>query len=101
MFVLGFKSVEELYPSPPLGVDSADTSQLPKEMNPARQYYRYTSVPIKARLSGLRNAHPHSLHADPDRGIQHTGTCILKIRIWISGLKISYSKKTLWHLWFL
>jgi hypothetical protein len=28
--VLGFKSVEELYPSPPLGVDSADTRQLPK-----------------------------------------------------------------------
>ncbi len=32
-FVLGFKSVEELYPSSPLGVDSADTSQLPKEKN--------------------------------------------------------------------
>jgi hypothetical protein len=31
--VLGFQSVEELYPSPPLGVDSADTSQLPKEKN--------------------------------------------------------------------
>jgi hypothetical protein len=30
-FVVGFKSVEELYPSSPLGVDSADTSQLPKE----------------------------------------------------------------------
>jgi hypothetical protein len=29
----GFKSVEELYPSPPLEVDSADTSQLPKEKN--------------------------------------------------------------------
>jgi hypothetical protein len=28
--VLGFKSVEELYPSPPLGVDSADTRQLPR-----------------------------------------------------------------------
>jgi len=26
-------SVEEFYPSPPLGVDSADTSQLPKEKN--------------------------------------------------------------------
>jgi hypothetical protein len=26
VIVLGFKSVEELYPSPPLGVDSADTS---------------------------------------------------------------------------
>ncbi len=33
MNVIGFKSVEELYPSPPLGVDSADTSQLPKEKN--------------------------------------------------------------------
>ncbi len=31
VIVLGFQSVEELYPSPPLGVDSADTSQLPKE----------------------------------------------------------------------
>jgi hypothetical protein len=31
--VLGFKSVEELYPSPPLGVDSPDTSQQPKEKN--------------------------------------------------------------------
>jgi hypothetical protein len=29
----GFKSVEELYPFPPLGVDSADISQLPKEKN--------------------------------------------------------------------
>ncbi len=48
VIVLGFKSVEELYPSPPLGVDSADTSQLPKKKksawripilpnNPARQ----------------------------------------------------------------
>ncbi len=42
-FVIGFKSVEELYPSSPLRVDSADTSQLPKEKipilpnNPARQ----------------------------------------------------------------
>jgi hypothetical protein len=33
VIVLGFKSVEELYPSPPLGVDNADTSQLPKEKN--------------------------------------------------------------------
>jgi hypothetical protein len=31
VIVLGFKSVKELYPSPPLGVDSANTSQLPKE----------------------------------------------------------------------
>jgi hypothetical protein len=33
VIVLGFQTVEELYPSPPLGVDSADTSQLPKEKN--------------------------------------------------------------------
>ncbi len=31
--VSGLKSVEELYPSPPLGDDSADTSQLLKEKN--------------------------------------------------------------------
>ncbi len=31
--VIGLKSAEEFYPSPPLGVDSADTSQLPKENN--------------------------------------------------------------------
>ncbi len=31
--VLGFKSVEELYPSPLLKVDSADNSQLSKEIN--------------------------------------------------------------------
>jgi hypothetical protein len=36
--VLGLKSVEELYPSPPLGVDSAETSQLPKEKNLHRQF---------------------------------------------------------------
>ncbi len=33
VIVLGLKSAEELYPSPPLEVDSADTSQLPKEKN--------------------------------------------------------------------
>jgi hypothetical protein len=37
VIVLGFNSVEELYPSPPMGVDSADTSQhaqyKPKEKN--------------------------------------------------------------------
>ncbi len=33
VIVLGFNSVEGLYPSPPLGVDSADPSQLPKEKN--------------------------------------------------------------------
>ncbi len=63
--VLGFKSVEELYPSPPLEVYSADTNQLPKEKefewkipiipnNPARQKYRYTSVPIEATSMGRR-----------------------------------------------
>jgi hypothetical protein len=31
--VFRFKSIEELYPFPPLGVDSADTGQLPKEKN--------------------------------------------------------------------
>ncbi len=35
---IGFKSVEELYPSPPLGVDSADTSQLTKEKNVYGQF---------------------------------------------------------------
>jgi hypothetical protein len=42
VIVLGFKSVEELYPSPSLGVDSADTSQLPmpkeKNLNGQFQY---------------------------------------------------------------
>ncbi len=48
-------SVEELYPSPPLGVDSVDTSQLPMEKNLHGQFQyfqitqpgssRYTSVP--------------------------------------------------------
>jgi hypothetical protein len=33
MSAIGFKSVEELYPSPPLRVDSADTSRLPQEKN--------------------------------------------------------------------
>ncbi len=33
VILLGFKSVEELYPFPPLGVNSADTSQLPKVKN--------------------------------------------------------------------
>jgi hypothetical protein len=31
--LLGIKSLEELYPSPPLGVCIEDTSQLPKEKN--------------------------------------------------------------------
>ncbi len=33
VIALGFKSVEEMYTSPPLEVDSADTSQLPNEKN--------------------------------------------------------------------
>jgi hypothetical protein len=61
--VIGFKSVEEFYPSLPLGVDSADTCQLPKEKNfhGQFQYYkitqpgsstRYTCIPIEA--AGLK-----------------------------------------------
>ncbi len=37
-FVIGFKSVDELYPSSPYGVDSADTSQLLKEKNLIGQF---------------------------------------------------------------
>jgi hypothetical protein len=37
-FVIGFKSVEEFYPSSPLVVDSVDTSQLPKEKNLHEQF---------------------------------------------------------------
>jgi hypothetical protein len=42
--VIGFKLGEEFYPSLPLGVDSADTSQLPKEKNfhGQFQYYQIT-----------------------------------------------------------
>jgi hypothetical protein len=36
--VLGLRSVEELQPSPLLGVDSADTNQLPKEKDLHRQF---------------------------------------------------------------
>ena len=39
VIVLGFKSVEELYRSPPLGVDSADNSQLPREKNLYGQFH--------------------------------------------------------------
>jgi hypothetical protein len=48
VIVLGFKSVEELYPSPPLGVDNADTSQLPKEKNfhGQFQYFQITLTPL-------------------------------------------------------
>jgi hypothetical protein len=39
-FVIGFKSLEELYSSSPLGVDSADadTCQQPKEKNLLGQF---------------------------------------------------------------
>ncbi len=45
VIVLGFETVEELYPSPPLGVDSAeaDTSQLPKEKN-LRGQFQYFQI---------------------------------------------------------
>ncbi len=42
--VLGFKSVEELYPSPSLGVDSADTSQLPKDKKLHGQFQKYFQI---------------------------------------------------------
>ncbi len=44
VIVLGFKSVEELYLSPSLGVDSADTSQLTKEkiLHGQFQYFKIT-----------------------------------------------------------
>jgi hypothetical protein len=44
--VIWFKSVEELYPSSPLRVDSADTSQLPKEKNlhGQFQYFQITQT---------------------------------------------------------
>ncbi len=48
--VLGFKSVEDLYRSPPLGVDSADTSQLPKEKNLHRKFE--TNIPRKEIACG-------------------------------------------------
>ncbi len=41
--VIGFKSVEEFFPSPPIGVDSADTSQLPKEKN-FRGQFQYFQI---------------------------------------------------------
>jgi hypothetical protein len=37
-FVIEYKSKAKLCPSPPLGVDSADTSQLPKEKNLLGQF---------------------------------------------------------------
>jgi hypothetical protein len=44
VIVSGFKSVKELYPSPRLGADSEDTSQLPKQKNlhGQFQYFKIT-----------------------------------------------------------
>jgi hypothetical protein len=54
VIVLGFKSVEELYPSPPLGVDSADTSQLPKEKNLHGQFqYFQITQPGRSTVTPL------------------------------------------------
>ncbi len=50
VIVLGLKSVEELYLSPPLEVDSADTSQLPKEKNLHRKFE--TNIPRKEMARG-------------------------------------------------
>jgi hypothetical protein len=60
-FAFRLKPVEELYRSTPMGIGSADTSRLPNRRdcmdysnllpnNPARQYYRYTSVQVEAAL---------------------------------------------------
>jgi hypothetical protein len=49
VIVLGFKSVEELYPSPPLGVDIADTSQLPKEKNLHGQFQYFQITQLGSR----------------------------------------------------
>ncbi len=35
-FVIGFNSIEEFYLSSPLGVDSSDIRQLPKEKNTSK-----------------------------------------------------------------
>ncbi len=54
VIVFGFKSVEKLYPSPQLGVDSADTSQLPKEKNllGQLQYFQITQ-PGSGTVTGV------------------------------------------------
>jgi hypothetical protein len=52
-FVVGFKSVEELYPSPPLGVDSADTSQLPREKNLHVKFQYFQSQPGNSTVTPL------------------------------------------------
>ncbi len=48
MIVVGIKVSRGIKPFSPLEIDSADTSQLLLPNNPARQHYRYTSVPIEA-----------------------------------------------------
>jgi hypothetical protein len=53
-FVIGFKSEEELYASSPLGVDSADTSQLPKEKNLHGQFqYLQKTQPSSSTVTPL------------------------------------------------
>jgi hypothetical protein len=53
-----FKSVEEFYPSPPLGVDSADTSQLVKEkkFHGQFQYFQITQ-PGSSTVTPLVDPH--------------------------------------------
>ncbi len=59
MIVIGVKVSRGIEPFSPMEIDSADTSQPPNgeicmdkslilPNNPARQWYRYTSVPIEA-----------------------------------------------------
>jgi hypothetical protein len=56
VIISGFKSVEELYPSPPLGVDSADTNQLPKEKN-LHGHFQYFQIaqPGSSTVTPLTN----------------------------------------------
>jgi hypothetical protein len=52
--VIGFKSAEEYYPSPPLGVDCADTSQLLKEKNFHGQFqYFQITQPCSSTVTPL------------------------------------------------
>jgi hypothetical protein len=78
-FVLGFISVEELYPSSPLGVDtdSADTSQLPKEKNLHGQfkYFQITqpgssTVSTASKLLYAQGQHWIRLEMQPDVAVQ-------------------------------
>jgi hypothetical protein len=56
VIVLGFKSEEELHPSPPLGVDSAVTSQLPKEKNLHGQFQHQITQPGSSNTSVPKEA---------------------------------------------